>query len=280
MAISRGETKNYVVANGSVEFNQIPQRDGKEYPEEAKGFRYLGSSTEMNLTQENEILEHKSSECGFNTTDEEIITSSSLTGALTVDNISSENLAMFFAGAVTDVVQTAETGKSEVFKVYPELGYQLGTTKDNPNGVFAVANVKVEVFADETAAKAGTAPTATLVKDSEFEINEAMGYLTIGDIQSTKNIKTEGSWVKVTYDLTAKSRQVVISKGTSIVGALRFKGCNAKGENRTYFLPKVRLKANGDFALKGGEEFTTMAFDITALKDGEKPSLYINGQPR
>ena len=86
--------------------------------------------------------------------------------------------------------------------------------------------------------------------------------------------------MKVTYSLAQATREVIISKGQSIVGALMFRGCNAKGENRTYYMPRVRLSPSGDFALKGGEEWSTMGFDVTVLKDNELPMLYINGQPR
>ena len=260
MAITRGATKALVLANGRIEFNQFPIVNGVERQADAKGFRYLGSSKELNLTQENETLEHKSSECGFNTTDEEIIISSKLTGSFTLDNINTENLAMFFAGEVSNQTQTEATGKTEIRKVYPSLGYRLGTSKEN--------------------AKAGTPATATLVEGVDYEYTPETGFLMIGDTNSTSQIKAEGTWVVVTYDLKKAAREVIISKGQSIVGEFLFRGCNAKGENRQYWMPKVRLSPNGDFALKGGEEWSQMAFNITALEpEGAGSMLYINGQP-
>ena len=279
MAITRGATKNYVLANGRIEFQQFPVENGVEQKSKAKGFRYLGSSTELNLTQENETLEHKSTECGFNVTDEEIITSSSLTGAFTLDNISTENLALFFAGETTNQVQTKETGKSEVIKLYPTLGYRLGVDANNPNGVFDATITKIETFATEAAAKSGTGSVATLVADVDYEFAPEMAYLMIGDRETTKKVTVDGTWAVVTYDLKDSKRDVVITQNQSIVGSLLFRGCNAKGENRQYFLPKVRLSANGDFALKGGEEWSTLGFNITALQEDGSAMLYINGQP-
>ena len=279
MAITRGATKNYVLANGRIEFQQFPVENGVEQKSKAKGFRYLGSSTELNLTQENETLEHKSTECGFNVTDEEIITSSSLTGAFTLDNISTENLALFFAGETTNQVQTKETGKSEVIKLYPTLGYRLGVDGNNPNGVFDATITKIETFATEAAAKSGTGSVATLVADVDYEFAPEMAYLMIGDRETTKKVTVDGTWAVVTYDLKDSKRDVVITQNQSIVGSLLFRGCNAKGENRQYFLPKVRLSANGDFALKGGEEWSTLGFNITALQEDGRAMLYINGQP-
>ena len=101
----------------------------------------------------------------------------------------------------------------------------------------------------------------------------------IGDRETTKKVAVDGTWAVVTYDLKNSKRDVVITKNQSIVGSLLFRGCNAKGENRQYFLPKVRLSANGDYALKGGEDWTTMGFNIKALQEDGSAMLYINGQP-
>lgn len=280
MAITRGATKSYVLPNGRVEFKLAPNVGGVERKDLAKGFRYLGASKELNLTQENETLEHKSSECGFNTTDEEIITSSKLTGSLTLESINSDNLAMFFAGNVENVVQQQAQNKKDIIKIYPSLGYRLGVTKENPNGVFAATITKIELFASENDAKSGTSATGTLAENTDYEYTPEMAYLMIGDTDTTKKVPVEGVWAVVTYDLKQAKRDVVISKGQSIVGELLFRGCNAHGENRQYWMPKVRLSANGDFALKGGEEWQALGFNITALQDDAVGSmLYINGQP-
>lgn len=277
MAVNRGNTKQYVVPNGKVDFALFPIVNGVEQKELSKGLRYLGATKEFTLTQENETIEHKSSECGFNVTDLEIITGSKLTGTVNVDNISSENLAMFFAGDVEKVVQTAKTNQTYVVKVYPSYGYKVGATPENPNGIFAAEVTKVETFASEANAKAGTSVVATMVKDTEFEFNENTGYLTIGDRTSQTKVAEEGTWARVTYNLKNAKRDVVISKGQSIIGEVIFHGCNAYGENREYRIPKARLAASGDFQLKGGEDFVSMTFDITALKTDNEPLLYING---
>lgn len=280
MAITRGATKNYVLANGRIEFNKFPIENGVEQKAKAQGFRYLGASTEMNLTQENETLEHKSTECGFNVTDEEIITSSSLTGSFTLDNISTENLAMFFAGDAEKQTQTAATGKKEVVKLHPALGYRLGVDANNPNGVFDAVITKIETFANEDDAKTGNSVVATLQADVDYEFAPEMAYLMIGDRNTTTKVDVAGTWAVITYDIKQSMREVVITKNQSIVGSLMFRGCNAKGENRTYYLPKVRLSANGDFSLKGGTEWSTMGFKITALQEDGAAMLYINGQPK
>ena len=277
--ISRGDNKKYVIPNGSVEFNMYPVVNGVPMKSMAKGLRYLGSTTEVNLSIEKETKEHMSTECGFNTPDAEIVISSTVSGSLTVDNISSENLAMFFAGELEKATQTAKQNQTYVVKVYPALGYYLGKTKENPNGVFAATITKIETFANETNAKAGTSPVTTLAQGTDYEFNSEMAYLMIGDRTVTEKIDEEGTWIRVTYDTKKAMRDVVISGAKNIVGELIVRGCNAYGENRVFRLPMASLTASGDVALKGGEEFMTLSFDIKALKDEEEPSLYVNGQP-
>lgn len=280
MPITRGKTESYVLPNGRIEFNLFPMVNGEADKTKAKGFRYLGSCKELTLTQENETIEHKSSECGINKTDMEIVISSKLTGSFTADNINSENLALFFAGEVNNVVQQAATARTEVIQVFPSLGYRLGVTQQNPNGVFAAEITKIETFASEANAKAGTSPTGTLVADTDYEFTPEMAYLMIGDTNSTKRIAEAGTWIKVTYNLKNAKREVVVSKGQNAIGELLFRGCNVTGENRQYWLPKIRLSANGDMSLKGGEEWQSLGFTITALEDNVAGSmLYVNGQP-
>nr|DAI43008.1 MAG TPA: major tail protein [Caudoviricetes sp.] len=280
MAITRGKTETYVLPNGRIDFNLFPLVNGAADKTKAKGFRYLGSCKELTLTQENETLEHKSSECGVNKTDLEIVISSKLTGSFTSDNINSENLALFFAGDVDTVVQAAATGKTEVLQVFPALGYRLGVTQQNPNGIFAANITKIQVFNTKADADSGANEQATLTADVDYEFTKANGYLMIGDKDSTTKIKAKGSWIKVTYDLEKAMREVVISKGQNVIGELLFRGCNAYGENRQYWLPKIRLSANGDLSLKGGEEWQSLGFTITALEDAASGSmLYVNGQP-
>ena len=127
----------------------------------------------------------------------------------------------------------------------------MGTSKENPNGIFAATITKIEVFADETKAKAGTPVESTLVEGVDFEYTPETGFLMIGDTASTNKIKAEGSWIVVTYDLKKATREVIISKGQSIVGELLFRGCNAKGENRQYWMPKSALICEWRFCVEG-----------------------------
>ena len=264
MTISLGKTNNYTLGAGKVYFNLFPDED----PTRAKGFRYLGSTSEFNLTQESDTLEHKNSEGGMIYTDEEIPISTTMSGTLTTDNIVPENLALFYMGEHAVMAQTAASAQSETMTVHRGTVHKLGVTRNNPNGIFAVENVVVTVVAGG----------AALVRGTDFEIDEKHALLSI-DINTAKIDAAAGTEIKVQYDAKAAKRDVILSKSKSIVGALRFVSDNGTGTNREYYIPKARLTPNGDHALKG-EEWQTLGFNVKALKlDDNTPTMFINGTP-
>jgi hypothetical protein len=68
------------------------------------------------------------------------------TGNLTCDDISLENLALFFFGEHDIVAQTAAVGTVEtIVDVQQGLMYQIGVTNLNPTGVRSLSNVVVKV---------------------------------------------------------------------------------------------------------------------------------------
>nr|DAM42699.1 MAG TPA: major tail protein [Caudoviricetes sp.] len=270
--INRGKSNDYVLGAGKVEFNLFPQNDATK----AKGFRYLGSTSEFNLTKESETLEHKNSESGLTFTDAEVVTSSTLSGTLTVDNIVAENLALFFAGDIENVVQVAKTGEKHIAKIYRGLGYVLGTTDINPNGVFKATVTKVEVFGSESDARSGTG--GSVVPPAQYNADVDTAFIAFD--KDAAAVAADGQWAVITYDLAAATREVVVSKSQAINGALRFVSDNATGTNRVYYMPKVTLTPNGDFSLKSSDNWQTIGFNLKAVKkDDVAALLYLNSQP-
>ena len=270
--INRGKSNDYVLGAGKVEFNLFPQNDATK----AKGFRYLGSTSEFNLTKESETLEHKNSESGLTFTDAEVVTSSTLSGTLTVDNIVAENLALFFAGDIENVVQAAKTGEKHIAKIYRGLGYVLGTTDINPNGVFKATVTKVEVFGSESDARSGTG--GSVVPPAQYNADVDTAFIAFD--KDAAAVAADGQWAVITYDLAAATREVVVSKSQAINGALRFVSDNATGTNRVYYMPKVTLTPNGDFSLKSSDNWQTIGFNLKAVKkDDVAALLYLNSQP-
>jgi hypothetical protein len=84
-----------------------------------------------------------------------------------------------------------------------------------------------------------------------------------------------------TYDVSASTRDRVISAGEQAKGLLHFVSDNPEGSNRDIILPYVTLAPNGDFALKGdGTDWTSMEFTLEVLKkDAATPAVIIDGRP-
>ena len=263
MPIAKPKTNNYTLGAGKIFFDQWEGED----PKKRRGFMYLGSTSDFTLTSEAELLEHMNSEGGMRYVDAQVQTSSSMTGALTTDNISGENLALYFSGEYTKEAGVAATALKHNVKAYPGRVYFIGATDLSPQGEAKVTNV--------TVALKGT-PATALVEGTDYELQ---GNKIMIDARGTTAVEDIGTEITITYDRAVSVRAVVVSSGKSIVGSLRFEADNATGPNLDYVLPKVRLTANGDYQIKGGDEWLAMSMSVAAMKEGDTPMLYINGRP-
>jgi hypothetical protein len=186
-------------------------------------------------------------------------------GAFTSDNISRENLALFFQGEEATVVTVAATAATESFVVKQERFYQLGQTEALPTGVRNISAVVV---------KTGSAAGTTVTQPGNYEIDEARGRLRI----LKGSTITEGSTVYMSYNVGASTRKQVVSGSQSIYGSIRFVADNPKGENRDYFMPYVKLAPDGDYDLKG-DDWLTIGFTMEILKKSSNTApLYIDDQ--
>lgn len=229
------------------------------------GFRYFGNSPEFNVTSESENLDHFSDDEGIRVKDKSVLLELNRTGTFTTDNISVENLALFFLGEASAVTQASAIGETETITVTPGLFYQLGVTALLPQGVAGVENVVVE----------GTGGTPTYVEGTDYRINEDTGLLEIiegggisaGDIDLTYDVKA------ATFD------RVVTAAEGSIKGALKFVTRNPEGKDWVYDFPYVEITPNGDFALKG-DDWQSIPFNVEVLKLSDTvEAMYLNGKP-
>ena len=255
---------NYVLGAGKVYFNQFKDED----PLKAMGLRYLGSTSEFNLTSETETLQHQNSEGGMRHVDMEVPLSTTMTGSLTTDNISAENMALYFSGDYSKELATAATAITQTVKLRRGSAVLIGSTAAKPQGEAAVTNVKVALTAT---------PATTLVAGKDYDL---VGNMIVCDdgTNSTALTATDVEYT-ITYDRSQSTRDVVVAKGNSIVGLLLFKANNGTGKNYDYLIPKCRLVANGDYAIKGGDDWQQMSMSVSVMKDGNKPMMYINGTP-
>ena len=267
------ETQKYTLGRGEVFFNKF--KPGTNIGE---GERYLGNTPEYLLTNEVETLDHFNADRGLREKDESVLLEISSSGSMNCDNISGENVALFFLGNLLTKSSTSVTAQKEVFTNWKRgLTLQLGTTDATPTGVRKVSNVKVG-----KAAKSATLnltgdisaiPGVTIVDAAgNYEVDLELGrlYLEPTSTEINGDIK-----LVVQFDVAAQSREMVISSNDVVQGSLRFVSHNAKGENKDYFFPKVTLSPDGDYNLKG-DDWQSMGFTFDALKLQGRERVYID----
>lgn len=267
------ETQKYTLGRGEVFLNKF--KPGTNIGE---GERYLGNTPEYSLTNDVETLDHFNSDRGLREKDESVLLEISSSGSMTCDNISGDNVALFFLGNLLTKSSTSVTAQKEVFTAW-KRGHtmQLGTTDTTPTGVRKVSNVKVGKAASSASLNMsgdiGAIPGVTIIEAAgNYEVDTELGrlYLEPTSAEINGDIK-----LVVQFDVAAQSRQMVVSSNDVVQGSLRFVAHNAKGENKDYFFPKVTLSPDGDYNLKG-DDWQSMGFSFEALKLPGRERVYID----
>lgn len=251
---------NQTIGRGKVQFATFVP--GTHTPKE---WRYLGNTPAFSVNIQSDKLEHFSSDAGVRVKDKSVTLQTNRTGTLTLDDINTENLALFFFGSQSVLSQTSGTGITESFaSVKQGYYYQLGIAPATPTGVRSITSVAVAVGGSPKTL--GTDYTVDLVRGTIYIVDGG----TIAD----------GATVAVTYNRSAVTRKQVISGTQEIEGALRFLADNPDGEDNDFYMPYVKMSANGDFNLKG-DDWLQLPLNVEILEDTaySKAAIYIDGQP-
>lgn len=250
---------NYTLGKGEIHFGQfLPST------QTPRGERYFGNTPELSFSAQQENLDHYSSDRGIRIKDQSVVLQLDYTGQFITDNISPENLAIFFLGEnlKTTVVGSSVTGES-----FPDIEkgftYQLGTSTSYPAGVRKVTSVVV---------KRGV---TTLVSGTDYVLDSDLARFTILETSATL---TNGDDLTVDYSISASTRDRIVSKSATIEGSLRYIAINPAGNQIDYFMPWVKITPNGDFAIKG-EEWQQLPFTLEILKKGSLEAVYMDGRP-
>lgn len=262
--------KNYTLGRGRVFFDRFTPAQvaaGITAATQGEGERYFGNTTEFNMTSEEEVLDHFSSEGGIRVKDDSVSLQLDRTGTLTTDHIDAANLALLFlSDGETSEVQAAAADVTQVITVSPGFFYQIGASESNPSGVRLVSAVSVDKGAGFVTAVAAA---------GNYEVDETLGRLYV--LPDSADLPA-GTEIQITYTTAAATREQVISKSQSIYGALRFVADNPKGSNRDYYMPYVKLAPNGDYSLKG-DDWQTMSFTFEVLQKASNiQGVYIDGR--
>lgn len=260
--------KNYTLPSGEVYFGRFAE--GTRAPEDDADV-YLGNTPELTLTADSDTLDHYDADAATRYKDDSVILEATRSGTLTCDHISPMILGMLFGAqnviteqlVATDVEQTITAAKKG-------KRYQVGRTLANPAGIRGLTSLTAETD--------GGTPVA-LVANVDYTIDLATGGIvflpgsTVVDDDGTTN-------VVLTYSAAASEYHTIISgDAVQVEGRLTYIARQNKGAKFDYVMPYVTLRPDGDFALKGNEEWQVASFALEVLKlDDQTAQVYINGR--
>lgn len=262
--MAQRDGRQYSVGKGRLYFEQFV--DGSMNP--INGELYFGNTPELMVTQSDETLDHYDAESGFNVKDEQITIQKDMMGSFGTDNISMENITLFFTGDREATIIVAAVGEQEVVTAALGRHYQLGKSAEMPSGARGVSNVVITKPAVDP-----LDPAVTVALAGNVDVDLALGRIYI---ESDAPDVLAGDLLTITYDVVGGERDIVIGKGKEVRGALRFIADNPIGPNDDHFWPYVKLTPNGDYALKSSE-WKTMSFSFEVLKkDSGTDRVYVD----
>lgn len=269
---------DYTIGRGKTYFDKFAPNSNRK-----TGEMYFGNGPEFTITTDTENLDHYASDYGLRVKDLTVLLEASMSGTFTCDNIVADNLALWFLGDVVNLTLTDQTGAKEVFKpVLRGKYYQIGASDDTPTGLYDIDNVQVGVADGDAeivpgAGDISTLPGVTIVDAAgNYELDLATGriYIEIDSVAFAGNKQ-----MIIQCDIAAQNRNMVIGKTNQIYGALRYISDNPVGTNKNYYFPKVALRPDGDYALKG-DDWNVLSFSFEALQlNNITQRLYIDVLP-
>jgi hypothetical protein len=256
------ETKNYTLGRGKIYFSRF--KPGGYVP---AGYRYIGNTPQVSLTFEEQELTHVNSDEGIREEDDSVTLEVTRTGALTTDNMATENIALFMLGSESLITQASVASGTETLEgVKAGHSYRLGVTDANPTGYFGIDPTGFEV-ADGT-------PT-TLVAGTDYTMDYDTGVLTL---LPDSLLAVDGADLTVTFAVAGSTRTRVISGDTSIEGSLMYVSKNPKGTNSTILMPWVKIMPAGDLELKS-DDWQQLPLNMRILKLATAEAVYRDGLP-
>jgi len=249
---------NLTIGKGRLFFDQFEQNTLA-----GKGFRFLGNVPEINVSQDVEQMEHFSSTGGIRRKDRSVTTQRDMTLNFTTDNMSLENLAMWYGGSVLPDTQTAAASLTSTIVVQKGFFYQLGVTATRPDGL---SNLGPTL----TATKTGVAVDPAL----NFDFDAANG--TVEILPNAPGV-VDGDSLIFTYSTLAKTTRKIVDDKVKLFGTLMFLPDNPVGENFKRVWPYISLRADGDTSLIG-DDWATISFICEVLnRDSATPKSIIRG---
>jgi len=232
---------NYSILKGELFF----KKNGTDY------WQPLGNAPAFTIEPTVETVQHFSSTGGIRELDDETVTQTGANLAITLDEITAQNLGLALMGEVSDYTQTAQTGATlTVATVAVGGAYDLGAT--------GVTNVTVTD---------GSATPVPYVLGTHYVLNARGGVVRI-----LAKPETAGAGITITFDrpaVTADAGRKVVSmlkQLNALEGAFMCVGKNAKGNAFKITVNRSLLQPSGSIGFIS-DEYATMELAGRVLRD-------------
>lgn len=224
------------VGRGELYFDRfLPGTDMGE------GELYLGNTPGFSVKRDLDTVSRITSYRGRKYVKETYPLSEQFAATVTTDNMSFENIALWFGGEVDYNDQPGVGFITEQFKVKRGRFYQLGKTvnifgfryvesitlKKLIEDAFDPIDATSNILVDRTAARFSVLDDATDIQD--------------GDV------------VEIRFQNRRTTTRGLIKRQDEVVGSLRFVANNPFGSNKDYFFPSVRMTPDGELPFKGDQ---------------------------
>lgn len=255
------QTKDYSLGRGTLYIAKLNTSTG--LPDES-GYRDVGNVPDFSISINIEELLHQSSRQGLKVTDKRVVTSQTMNISLSLDELSAENMALFFSGDTLESVNNpAVAGFSSVALTTTVV---LGRWYDIVNGSGVRA---VDLDATKVAVKGGATGVTALVEGADYLLDLKMGRIFTLAVPATL-VAGDNLNVVLTADAgaAAKLDQVLSLSKSSEQLVLKFISENPANDDEQveFQFHSATLSAEGDFSLIG-DDWTKMQLKGVAQQE-------------
>lgn len=234
-----------VIGRGELYFDQFAAGALK-----GEGELYLGNTPGFTVSRTVEEVERFTSYGGQQIQIDSLITREVHSAKIITDNISMENIALWFGSETDKTGQVAIGDITESIQVRKGRWYQLGTTVEP----FGIRHVEPDI----TILKNGS----TFDSAANLLMDRVEGRFYVMD--EAPNV-IDGDTLTVTFQWRQSFTVDVVEDSAEVLGALRYISKNPVGPVISYFFPYVRLKPASQIDFKA-DDWQDFSFDVDIRK--------------
>lgn len=257
-AAGTNRVQDYNLGRGIIYASELDSTTGLPV-----GYRDLGNCPSFALSVDVEELIHRSSRAGLSSVDKRLVLSQTINFNFVLEELSGENMGLFFSGETVEATNPAVLGIAEYEAAPLAIKGRWYPIYEQTGGIRAMNLTEqgdVVVKND-----AGGTPT-TLVHGTDYTVDLVMGMVFL--LSSGSSTESETLDITLTAD-AAPVANVSQTRGATRSGvdsALKFIGENPADADQRFEveLHSVQMSADGDFSLISESDLTQLPISGTA----------------